>query len=56
MYIFYDNSFMLRSQDVQSVCTDDSCISEISSKASKQEQENSFNELQNEKKVNFIIF
>jgi len=46
---------MFSSQDVQSVVTDDSSVSDISLKAIKKERESSFNKLQSEKKVNFII-
>lgn len=53
----YDNSFTFRcSEDVQSVFTnDDSPVSDISLPVIKKERENSFNTLQNEKKVNFVI-
>jgi len=46
---------MFSSQDDQSVVTDDSSVSDILQKAIKKEREDSFNKLQNEKKVNFII-
>jgi len=46
---------MFSTQDVQSAVTDDSSVSDISLNAIKKERENSFNKLQNEKKVNFII-
>lgn len=52
---FYDNSFMFRSQDVQSVL-DDSSVSDTSLKTNKKGQESPFNTLQNEKKVILIIF
>lgn len=50
---FYDNSFMFRSQDVQSVFMDDSSVSDISK--DKKGHENSFNTLQNEKKVTYFF-
>jgi len=53
---FYDNSFMFRSQNVQSVLDDSSVSDTLLKTNNKKGFENSFNTLQNEKKVILIIF